>query len=122
MRVASRAASVSLSTRIARASGNRRTRSTSAASPSTSPHCGPPRSLSPEAVTRAAPARSVDGRVGLVRQPRMGASRPEPMSATTGTPSPARSATDTDDVKPSTRKLEGCTLSTNAVSGPTARS
>ena len=44
------------------------------------------------------------------------------MSATTGTPSPARSATDTVDVKPSTRKFDGCTLSTNAVSGPTARS
>ena len=42
------------------------------------------------------------------------------MSATSGTGRVARSATGTDDVNPSTRKFDGCTLSTNAVRSPTA--
>src|SRR5690606_19523340 len=58
-RVASSAARVSLSTRSARAKGWRRSPSTTSASPSSSPHWGPPSSLSPEAVTSVAPARSV---------------------------------------------------------------
>src|SRR3712207_7335266 len=44
VRVASRAASVSLSTRSARAKGCRRKDSTRSERPSISPHCGPPRS------------------------------------------------------------------------------
>ena len=58
-RVASSAARVSLSTRRARATGCRRIRVTRSAEPSTRPACGPPSSLSPEAVTSAAPARRV---------------------------------------------------------------
>ena len=48
------------------------------------------------------------------------------MSATTGTGepsgrvSPRSSSSPTDVVKPSTRKLLGCTLSTHPVSGPIA--
>ncbi len=42
------------------------------------------------------------------------------MSASTGTPSVASSATLTWAVNPSTRKFDGCTLSTNPVSGPHA--
>ncbi len=70
--VASSAASVSLSTRIARARGWRRIRATASApapgAPSTSPACGPPSSLSPDAVTSAAPWRERGGGVGLVGQ------------------------------------------------------
>ena len=53
-------------------------------------------------------------------------SRPEPMSATTGTAlpsgrvSPLSSSSATDETNPSTRKLLGCTLSTHPVSGPIA--
>ena len=49
-----------------------------------------------------------------------GTSSPDPMSNTTGGPSPASSATATAAVKPSTRKLDACTLRMNAVRGPAA--
>ena len=39
-----------------------------------------------------------------------------------GTGSVLSSATDTDEVNPDTRKFDGCTFSTNAVSSSTARS
>ena len=42
------------------------------ASPSSSPHCGPPSSLSPEAVTSVAPARSVVGASGSSGSLRVG--------------------------------------------------
>ena len=54
--VASSAASCSLSSRIARASGWRRQRSTASRRPTRMPACGPPSSLSPEQQTRSAPA------------------------------------------------------------------
>jgi hypothetical protein len=38
------------------------------------------------------------------------------MSATTGTPTPASSATDTEDTKPSTEKFEGWIFITSATS------
>ena len=73
-RVASNAARVSLSTRIARASGCRRSRANSSAAPgapSSSPACGPPSSLSPDAVTSVAPGPQRRRRVGLVGQQRV---------------------------------------------------
>ena len=79
------------------------------------PAWGPPSSLSPLAVTRSAPAASmvvISGSSGSVR---CGPSSPEPMSTTSGTPQSARSAGATDEVNPRTTKLDGCTLSTNAV-------
>ena len=53
----------SLSSRSARASGCRRAASTASARPARIPACGPPRSLSPEKQTSAAPART-DRRTG----------------------------------------------------------
>ncbi len=117
-RVASRAASVSLSTRSARASGCRRRAWTRSARPSSSPACGPPSSLSPLAVTSAAPSRSAVVASGSSGSIGCGPSSPDPMSATTGTASPDSCRTGTLAVKPATTKLEGCTLSANPVSGP----
>ena len=118
--VASSAASVSLSTRSARARGWRRRRCTRSASPNTRPACGPPSSLSPDAVTRVRPARSSLVASGSAGRSGCGASSPDPMSDTTGTPSPTRSATGTDDVNPVTTKFDGWTLRIMPVSGPTA--
>jgi hypothetical protein len=84
------------------------------------PACGPPSSLSPLAVTTDAPARSAVAASGSSGSSGCGASRPLPVSATTGTPSVASSATPTALVKPSTRKLLGCTFRTQPVSGPIA--
>ena len=76
------------------------------------PAWGPPSSLSPEKVTRAAPAASVWRAAGSpashaggppASQGVAASSRPDPMSATTGGPSPASSATSTDSVKPTIR-------------------
>src|ERR687894_437723 len=119
-RVASSAARVSLSTRNARASGCRRNWVTSSAEPNSSPTCGPPSSLSPLAVTRSAPWVSTVAASGSSGSTGCDASRPEPMSATTGTPSPVSCATGTDEVNPVMRKLDGCTLRTNPVCGPMA--
>src|SRR5664280_473497 len=74
----------------------------------------------PLAVTSTAPARSVPAAVGSAGSSGSGRSRPEPTSTTTGAPSVASARTSTAAVKPSTRKLAGCTLSTKAVSGPIA--
>ena len=119
-RVASNAARVSLSTRIARASGWRRRRCTSSApapgAPSSSPACGPPSSLSPDAVTSVAPCPSAVAASGSSGSSGCGASRPEPMSATTGTPRSVSSSMGTELVKPVTTKFDGCTLRTIAVS------
>ncbi len=71
-KVASSAASVSLSTRKARASGARRQRCTSSAAPAMMPACGPPSSLSPLAVTRLAPPAQRRREVRLVGQQRVG--------------------------------------------------
>ena len=62
--VASSAASVILSTRRARISGSASTRPTAARVPTMRPHCGPPRSLSPEKSTRSAPAASPSATLG----------------------------------------------------------
>ena len=105
--VASRAASVSLSTRSARAKGCRRNPSTSEARPRRSPHCGPPSSLSPEAVTSTAPADSVAEALGSEGSRGCGASNPDPMSATTGTGSAASADTGTEEVNPRTTKFDG---------------
>ena len=120
--VASSAAAVVLSTRSARASGCLASWRTRAAWPKIRPACGPPSSLSPLAVTSAAPACSQDPASGSSGSSGCRPSRPDPMSASTGTPSVASSATPTWAVKPSTRKFDGCTLSTNPVSGPQALS
>ena len=120
-RLASRAAIVVLPTRRARASGCRASRCTSSARPRMRPACGPPSSLSPLAVTSAAPASSQDAASGSAGSSGWRRSRPEPMSPTTGTPSPARSATPGCAVKPSIRKFDGCTLRMKPVSGPQAR-
>ena len=123
-RVASIAASVSLSTRSARASGCRRSRATSSApapgAPSSSPACGPPRSLSPDAVTSVAPRRSAvarRARRAAGGAGRAGRSRCRRPPARRGRPA-RRSPT--ERVKPVTTKFDGCTLSTKAVSGPIA--
>ncbi len=58
--------------------------------------------------------------VGLVGQGRVRCSRPEPTSATTGTPIPASSPTSTDRVNPRTTKFDGWIFSTAPVSGPRA--
>ena len=120
--VASSAARVSLSTRSARASGWRRSRCTSSAR------------AEHEAGLRAAEQLVAAGgdEVGALRRAPWrrparpgssgcGASSPLPMSTTTGTPSVgevARPATAL--VKPSMRKLLGCTLRMQPVSGPIA--
>ena len=101
-------ARVSLSARSARASGCAFNRSMSVRRPTMIPACGPPRSLSPEKVTSAAPAsmhwrtpsssRSQDGRSrshGVVSS-----SSPEPASTMTGSSKPASSATGVDETKP----------------------
>ena len=67
-RVASSAASDSLSMRIARASGWRRTRSTASARPTTMPACGPPSSLSPEKQTSVGAGLDAGAGGGLVGQ------------------------------------------------------
>ncbi len=78
------------------------------------PAWGPPSSLSPLKVTSAAPAASVWRAAGSppshaggpsASHGQAASSRPEPMSATTGTeaPSVATSATAVPSVKPSTR-------------------
>src|SRR5262249_27996085 len=91
--VASRAANVSLSTRSARASGCRASRVTRSARPRMGPAWGPPTSLSPLALTTAAPARSQVSASGSPGSCGHGTSRPEPMSPITGTARPASSAT-----------------------------
>ncbi len=89
--------------------------------PSTSPACGPPSSLSPLQVTTGAPARSAVAASGSSGS--SGSGR-EQAAADVGDDGHARasasSATPTALVKPSTRKLLGCTLRTQPVSGPTA--
>ena len=67
--VAATAASVTLSGRIARASGSRRSRAIRSARPTTSPACGPPTSLSPLNVTMSAPAASRSDGIGSWASP-----------------------------------------------------
>ena len=95
--------------RRARAIGWRAQRSTISRLPAITPAWGPPRSLSPENVTRAAPDASVWRAAGSVASHGGGppashgvaaSRRPEPRSATTGTPSRDSSAAPTDSVKP----------------------
>ena len=76
--VAATAASVTLSGRIARASGSRRIRAIRSARPTMSPACGPPTSLSPLNVTRSAPAARRSAGIGSWARPyalRVGAAR-----------------------------------------------
>ena len=88
--------------------------------PSSSPACGPPSSLSPLRGDQRGPARSEAGRVRLGGQPRTAPAARSRCRPPRGTPSAASSATGTAAVNPSTRKFDGCTLSTNAVCGPSA--
>ena len=88
--------------------------------PSSSPHCGPPSSLSPLAVTRAAPCRSAVAASGSSGSSGCGASSPDPMSTTTGGPRPASAATSTSAVNPEMTKFDGWTLRMKAVFGPIA--
>ena len=73
----------SLSIRSARASGWARAASTAAARPTSRPACGPPRSLSPEKHTSAAPAATERRTSGSSNT---APSAPEPTSSITGTP------------------------------------
>ncbi len=73
--VASRAASVSLPQRKARASGSFFFRITAAALPTMMPHCGPPMSLSPLKQTTSAPAADARLDEGLGRPGRSGRDR-----------------------------------------------
>ena len=88
-RVAATAAIVTLSGRMARASGSRRIRATRSARPTMSPACGPPTSLSPLNVTRSAPAARRSRRhrlVGQTERARCRAGRPMPRSSMTIAP------------------------------------
>ncbi len=76
--------------------------------------------MSPLAVTNAAPARNAPAASGSAGNTGSGASNPDPMSTTTGTPNGTNSATGTDAVNPDTTKFDGCTFNTKPVSGPTA--
>ena len=84
--MAVRAASDSLSMRSARASGCERQRSIASARPTISPACGPPRSLSPEKHTTAAPASTERRTPGSSASSGTRSARaPEPRSSITGT-------------------------------------
>ena len=111
--------------RRARASGWAVQASTRSARPAITPAWGPPNNLSPEKVTRSAPASrlwtapgssvSQDGGPSASHgQP--ASNRPEPRSATTGTPRPAISATPTASVNPMIRKLDRWTFKARATS------
>ena len=85
---------------------------TRSARPAMTPACGPPNSLSPLNVTSAAPSSSVWRAAGSpcshagggpASHGQFASIRPLPMSATTGTPSVARSATVVASTNPSTR-------------------
>ena len=114
--------------RRARMSGCAAHCATRSARPAITPHCGPPRSLSPLNVMRSAPSAIACRAAGscaihdgtLSRYPcNQGAvlsRRPEPISATTGTSSVASSEILVCSMKPSIEKFEGCTFSNNAMS------
>ena len=118
--VAATAASVTLSGRIARASGSRRSRPIRSARPTTRPAWGPPTSLSPLNVTTSAPAASRSDGIGSWASPyrSVGRSAPEPRSSTTIAPcawaSAASAAASGASVNPSWRKFDGWTRSTSA--------
>ena len=86
--VAATAARITLSGRIARASGSRRSFATRSARPTTNPACGPPTSLSPLNVTRSAPAARRSAGIGSWASPNaaVSSSAPEPRSSTTIAP------------------------------------
>ncbi len=104
--VASRAASVSLHTRRALASGCFLMIETRSLLPAIIPAWGPPMSLSPELVTSAAPALMLMGMVGSGGSPNRDRStrEPAPRSSMTGMPVSApratRSSSGTSDEKP----------------------
>ena len=85
--VASSAASVILSRRIARASGFFFRRPISCLDPTTMPACGPPSSLSPENDTRSHPPRSDSATVGSACAPKQARlmNAPDPWSSYTST-------------------------------------
>ena len=106
-----RSASVSLSARIARASGWRAIVATASVVPTMIPACGPPSSLSPEKVTSVAPASIAWRTPGSSRNHGgrwsshgvVSSSSPEPASTITGGPSRASSSTGVDSTNPTMR-------------------
>ena len=92
---------------------------TRSARPAMTPHCGPPKSLSPLNVTSDAPSAracfaagsftSHDGTDGVCpcSHGAVLSRSPDPISATTGTDSVASSRTDVSSVKPSIEKFDG---------------
>ena len=94
--------------RTARASGCRRAAPTASWRPTMSPAWGPPRSLSPEKHTSAAPARTERGTAGSSASwGNPSISTPEPASSITGTPSWHSSSMLASSTKPRARKLDG---------------
>ena len=115
--VASRAARVSLSTRSARASGRRRSRSHQLGVAEQQPALRAAEQL----VARGRDQRRARPQGRARRRARRAAAGAGPAGPSRCRPRPGRrapasSATATEEVKPSTRKFDGCTLSTNAVS------
>ena len=120
-RVASSAARVSLSTRRARASGCRRSRSHQVGVAEQQPGLRAAEQLvAAGGDQRGAGAQGAWRASGSSGSSGSGASSPEPMSATTGTPSVASSLHRYRRGEAGDPKFDGCTLSTKPVRGPIA--